>query len=118
MATKPTVPADAVYVPDRNNGYVSGGPPSPVNVPTNDIGMPESWNTGYVKDDHESLPDRGTTTGMTGFDTNAQGMSLDQDATNSQGKISGTGSDPMAECYADDPTFGPAAGDNDKSEGY
>lgn len=49
---------------------------------------------------------------MTGFALQDGGMSLDPDATNSMGKITGaTRSDPPGECYADDPTFGPAPGD-------
>lgn len=68
--------------------------------------------TGVVMGDTRAMPDRGTGTGMTGFDLQDGGMSLDQSATNSMGKISGaTQSDPAAECHADDPTFGPAKGD-------
>ena len=76
--------------------------------------------TGVVMGDTKPMPDRGTSTGMTGFATETGGMSLDVDATNSLGKMSGTDSDPAAECYADDPTFGPAPGDaaEDAKEKY
>lgn len=68
--------------------------------------------TGVVMGDTKPMPDRGTGTGMTGYDTHGEGMSLGVDATNTSGKITGaTGSDPAAECYANDPTFGPAKGD-------
>jgi hypothetical protein len=68
--------------------------------------------TGVVMGDTKPMPDRGTSTGMTGFSTELDGRSLDTDATNSLGRLTGTGSDPMEECYADDPTFGPAKGDS------
>jgi hypothetical protein len=76
--------------------------------------------TGVVMGDRKPVPDRGTSTGMTGIKTDTGGYSIDVDATNSLGKMSGTGSDPMDECYADDPTFGPAPGDRaeDAKEGY
>lgn len=68
--------------------------------------------TGVVMGDTKAMPDKGTSTGMTGYDTHGEGMSLDDTATNSMGKITGaTKSDPMDECYADDPTFGAAKGD-------
>jgi hypothetical protein len=68
--------------------------------------------TGVVMGDTKAMPDRGTGTGMTGYDTHGEGMSLDLEATNSMGKITGaTNSDPAGECYPDDPTFGPAKGD-------
>jgi hypothetical protein len=68
--------------------------------------------TGVVMGDRKPMPDRGTTTGMTGYNTHDEGMSLDLEATNTIGKITGaTKSDPMDECYVDDPTFGPAKGD-------
>lgn len=68
--------------------------------------------TGVVMGDTKAMPNRGTGTGLTGHDTHGEGMSLDQDATNTIGKITGaTKSDPMDECYVDDPTFGPAKGD-------
>jgi hypothetical protein len=76
--------------------------------------------TGVVMGDTKPMPDRGTSTGMTGFTTVTDGRSLDPDATNSLGRLSGTDSDPAAECYADDPTFGPAKGDRaeDAKESY
>lgn len=76
--------------------------------------------TGVVMGDTKPMPDRGTETGMTGFATDTGGMSLALDATNRIGALTGTDSDPMDECYADDPTFGPAPGDaaEDKAEGY
>lgn len=76
--------------------------------------------TGVVMGDRKPMPDRGTSTGMTGINTVLDGRSLDPDATNTIGKLTGTGSDPMDECYPDDPTFGPAKGDaaEDAKEGY
>lgn len=77
--------------------------------------------TGIVQGDTKPMPDRGTTTGMTGYSIEADGMGLGLDETNSLGGISGsTQSDPMAECSVDDPTFGPAPGDRaeDAAEGY
>jgi len=76
--------------------------------------------TGVVMGDRKPMPDRGTSTGMTGFKT-MNDMSIDVDATNSMGSItSATGSDPAEECHQDDPTFGPASGDKaeDAKEGY
>lgn len=67
--------------------------------------------TGVVMGDTKPMPDKGTGTGMTGHATHDEGMSQDQSATNSMGKISGTDSDPMDRCYSPDPTFGKAAGD-------
>lgn len=83
-------PADSKYVPD---------------------------GTGVVMGDTAPMPDRGTSTGMTGINTDTGGMSLDVDATNSMGRLTGTDSDPMGECYADDPTFGPAPGDRAEDAG-
>ncbi len=77
--------------------------------------------SGELQGDTKAMPDRGTTTGMSGQPTDFGGMSIDPDATNSQGSITGaTKSDPMGECFSDDPTFGPAPGDaaEDKAEGY
>lgn len=77
--------------------------------------------TGVVMGDTKPMPDRGTGVGMTGYDPQLGGMSIDVDATNSLGKITNaTQSDPAAEDTVDDPTFGPAAGDaaEDKQEGY
>jgi hypothetical protein len=77
--------------------------------------------TGVVMGDTKPMPDRGTTTGMTGYNTHGEGMGLGQDDTNSMGSITGsTGSDPWDECYVDDPTFGPAPGDKaeDAKERY
>lgn len=76
--------------------------------------------TGVVMGDTGAMPDRGTSTGMTGIMTETDGRSLDPDATNSLGRLTGTGSDPAAECYPDDPAFGPAPGDReeDAGEGY
>lgn len=76
--------------------------------------------TGVVMGDRKPMPDKGTGTGMTGFPLEDGGMSLDDTATNTIGKITGaTKSDPPGECYADDPTFGPAKGDaaEDAAEG-
>jgi hypothetical protein len=75
--------------------------------------------TGVVMGDTKAMPDKGTTTGMSGFPLEDDGMSIAQDATNTIGKItSATKSDPPGECYPDDPTFGPAKGDaaEDESE--
>ena len=58
------------------------------------------------------LTDKGTSTGFTGMDPHTMGMSLDDTATNSMGRItSATKSDPWDEGEVDDPTFGPAPGD-------
>jgi hypothetical protein len=62
--------------------------------------------TGVVMGDKKPVPDRGTSTGMTGIKTDLGGMSIDVDATNSMGAVGDTGSDPMDQCYAPDPTFG------------
>jgi hypothetical protein len=76
--------------------------------------------TGVVMGDRKPMPDRGTGTGMTGIQTVTDGRSLELDAVNRLGSLTGTDSDPMDECYPDDPTFGPAKGDaaEDKAEGY
>lgn len=68
---------------------------------------------GVVMGDTKAMPDRGTGTGMTGFNVEDGGMSLEQDATNTQGKLSGTDSTPMDECYADDPAV-PKSNHNSK----
>jgi hypothetical protein len=61
-------------------------------------------DTGFVHGDRKPMPDRGTTTGMTGYNTHGEGMGLGQDDTNSMGSITGaTGSDAMEKCYATDP---------------
>jgi hypothetical protein len=68
--------------------------------------------TGVVMGDTKAMPDRGSSTGMTGFELQDEGMSLDPEATNTIGKITGaTRSDAPGECYADDPAFGAAKGD-------
>lgn len=75
--------------------------------------------TGVVMGDRKAMPDKGTSTGMTGYDTHGEGVSLDQSATNTIGKITGaTKSDAPGECYADDPTFGKAKGDSDDKDAY
>lgn len=108
--------------------------------------------SGELQGDTRAMPDRGTSTGMTGVATDFGGYSIDVDATNRMGaadgtssnpmeqdrardanltsggahttvagnRMSGTDSDPMAECYVDDPAFGPAPGDaaEDRGEGY
>lgn len=51
--------------------------------------------SGVVMGDTKPMPDRGTGTGMTGVNTVTDGRSLDSDAINRIGGISGTGSDPM-----------------------
>lgn len=74
--------------------------------------------TGVVMGDTKAMPDRGTSTGVPD-NTYDLGRSLDQDATNSMGSITSTSqSTPMDERMADDPTFGPAPGDDaeDKTE--
>jgi hypothetical protein len=69
--------------------------------------------TGVVQGDTKAMPDRGTSTGLTGYDTHGEGMGLGQDDTNSLGSISGaTGSDPMDECCAVDPIRGDHDGDD------
>lgn len=69
-----------------------------------------------VRGDTKAMPDKGTSTGMNG---DSYGAALGQDATNRMGAINGK-SDPMDECYSDDPSFGPAPGDaaEDRAEGY
>lgn len=63
--------------------------------------------TGVVMGDTKPMPDKGTTTGMTGFATDLGGQGIGLDDTRSMGGISGsTGSDHMDQCYAYDPTFG------------
>lgn len=66
---------------------------------------------GSLQGDTKSMPDRGTSTGMNGDD---YGADLSQDSTNRIVGIGGaTKSDPWQEDAVDDPTFGPAKGDND-----
>lgn len=75
--------------------------------------------SGELQGDTSAMPDRGTSTGFYG-NVQTDGRSTDQSATNSLGSITGsTKSDPMMECEADDPTFGPAKGDRaeDRAEG-
>ena len=68
--------------------------------------------TGVVMGDRKPMPDRGTGTGMTGYMVVDDGMSIDQDATNSMGAItSATQSDAPDESPSEDPTFGPNAAD-------
>lgn len=68
--------------------------------------------TGVVMGDRKPMPDRGTSTGMTGYNTELDGASLDGEATNSLGSItSATKSDAPDESPSDDPTFGPNAAD-------
>ena len=62
--------------------------------------------TGVVQGDTKPMPDRGTSTGMTGFSTELDGRGIDVDATNSLGGLAGTDSDPADQCYAVDPAFG------------
>ena len=62
--------------------------------------------TGVVMGDTKAMPNKGTTTGMPD-NTYDLGVSIDQDATNTMGGISGsTQSDAMDKCYADDPSVG------------
>ena len=75
--------------------------------------------SGELQGDTKAMPDRGTSTGMSG-NTDMGGMSINPDATNSMGSIkSACKSDPMGEDSVDDPTFGPAPGDaaEDRAEG-
>lgn len=63
--------------------------------------------SGELQGDTKPMPDRGTTTGMTGYATELDGTGLGVDATNSLGSITGaTSSDPADQCYADEPTKG------------
>ena len=66
--------------------------------------------TGVVMGDTKPMPDRGTTTGMTGMNTHSEGMGMGGDETNSMGSIAGaTKSDPWDECCVrDDPKVGGA----------
>ena len=58
--------------------------------------------SGELQGDTKAMPDRGTSTGMTGLDTHSEGMSLDQDATNAMGGIkSATQSDRGGEICCD-----------------
>lgn len=45
-----------------------------------------SYNDGQVKGDTKSMPDAGTSTGL----TDTYGASVDQEATNAEGKITGS----------------------------
>lgn len=77
--------------------------------------------SGELQGDARAMPDRGNGTGMSGQPTDMGGMSINPDATNSIGSMTGDcKSDPMDECCVNDPTFGPAPGDSeeDKKEGY
>lgn len=63
--------------------------------------------TGVVMGDTKPMPDRGTKTGMTGYNIHGDGMGLGMDDTNTMGSITGaTGSDPMDKCCATDPVHG------------
>jgi hypothetical protein len=62
--------------------------------------------TGVVMGDRKPVPDRGTGTGMTGVKTELDGRGIGLDDINRLGGLSGTGSDPMEQCHATDPTFG------------
>lgn len=76
--------------------------------------------SGVVMGDTKAMPDQGTGTGLTGYDPQLDGTSIDLNATNSMGSISGaTGSDAPGEDCADDPTFGANAADKaeDAAEG-
>jgi hypothetical protein len=46
--------------------------------------------TGVVMGDKKGMPDRGTSTGWHGADPQLDGASVDTDATNSTGKITGS----------------------------
>lgn len=46
--------------------------------------------SGELQGDTKAMPDRGTTTGMTGYDPVLDGMSLGQDDTNYVGSIKST----------------------------
>lgn len=55
--------------------------------------------TGELQGDTKPMPDRGSSTGLTGHATHDEGMSIDADATNRLGGIAGaTKSDPMDCC--------------------
>lgn len=60
--------------------------------------------TGVVMGDTKAMPDRGTSTGMTGFNTHND-MSIDQDATNRMGNVADTGSDPHDQSHPIDPSL-------------
>lgn len=73
--------------------------------------------TGVVMGDTKAMPNRGTGTGYPGQDPQLDGADTSQDAINRIGSIrSATKSDDPGECKSDDPTFGPAPGDNDSGE--
>jgi hypothetical protein len=59
--------------------------------------------TGVVMGDRKAMPDRGTSTGMTGYSTDLGGQGIGVDDTRSMGRLTGTDSDPMDECCATDP---------------
>jgi hypothetical protein len=62
---------------------------------------------GMLQGDTKGMPDRGTSTGLTGEDPQLDGASIDGEATNRIGSITGaTGSDPADECKSDDQAFG------------
>lgn len=59
-----------------------------------------SYNDGQVKGDTKSMPDKGTSTGL----TDTYGASVDQESTNTEGKITGaTKSDSPFDNMPDNP---------------
>lgn len=66
--------------------------------------------TGVVMGDTKPMPDRGSSTGMTGVMTEMDGTGVGQDDTNAMGQVSGTDSDAWDKCYSSDPTFGDKGG--------
>jgi hypothetical protein len=73
--------------------------------------------SGELQGDTKAMPDRGTRTGMTGYNTHSEGKNLDTDAINRIGGISGsTKSNPAEQdCTCDDPAVGSHKG---KMGGY
>jgi hypothetical protein len=61
--------------------------------------------SGELQGDTKSMPDRGTSTGMSG-NTDLGGMSIGADSTNSMGSIkSSTKSDAIDECCSEAPNI-------------
>lgn len=59
-------------------------PPDPQEIPMSESNYKP---TGELQGDKRPIPDRGSTTGMTGFPTNQDGADLGMDATNRIGPI-------------------------------
>lgn len=60
--------------------------------------------TGVVMGDTKPMPDRGTGTGMTGYDPQLEGTDIGLDSINRMGSATGTDSDPMEQDKPKDPS--------------